>query len=267
LGQEFSGYAAQVKLGIDRIQSTFPRLYSLAQGGTAVGTGINCPDGFSDQFAKKLSARLGLPFAAASNFFEALATHDVMVELSGQLNVLAVSFMKIANDIRLMGSGPRCGFGEIHLPENEPGSSIMPGKVNPTQAEAMTMVCAQVMGNHVTVTVAGSQGHFELNVFKPVIALNVLQSIDLLAGASLSFSENCVAGITPNTDRLMQNVEKSLMLVTALNPVVGYENAAKIAKLALKEDISLKQAALKLGLLEADAFDAVVMPSQMLGRR
>ncbi|MDP3372295.1 MAG: class II fumarate hydratase [Candidatus Paracaedibacteraceae bacterium] len=264
LGQEFSAYAMQVKLGIDRIESTMPRVYRLAQGGTAVGTGINCKKGFKEAFAIKLSERLGYPFETAENLFEALATHDALVELSGQLNVLAVSFMKIANDIRWLGSGPRCGLGEIYLPENEPGSSIMPGKVNPTQAEAMTMVCCQVMGNHTTITVAGSQGHFELNVFKPVIILNLLQSITLLADAAMSFSDNCLVGITANEDRLKSNIEKSLMLVTALNPIVGYEKAATIAKCALKQDISLKEATLKLGYLSAAEFDAAVVPEKML---
>lgn len=264
LGQEFSAYAMQVKLGIDRIESTMPRVYRLAQGGTAVGTGINCKKGFKESFAIKLSERLGYPFETAENLFEALATHDALVELSGQLNVLAVSFMKIANDIRWLGSGPRCGLNEIYLPENEPGSSIMPGKVNPTQAEAMTMVCCQVMGNHTTISVAGSQGHFELNVFKPVIILNLLQSITLLADAAMSFSDNCLVGITVNEDRLKSNIEKSLMLVTALNPIVGYEKAASIAKCALKQDISLKEAALQLGYLSAAEFDEVVVPEKML---
>jgi fumarate hydratase class II len=265
LGQEFSAYEAQTKLNIDRLNGTLPRVLSLAQGGTAVGTGINCPKGFAAQFAETLAKRLELPFRSADNFFEALSTHDALVELSGQLNVIAVSFMKMANDIRLLASGPRCGLGEINLPENEPGSSIMPGKVNPTQAEAMTMVCAQVMGNHTTVTIAGSQGHFQLNVFKPVIALNVLQSINLLADASQSFVANCLTGITANVGKMRSNVDKSLMLVTALNTVVGYENAAKIAKYALKEDVSLKEAAIALGLLDAAQFDAAVVPEAMLG--
>ena len=265
LGQEFNAYATQVRLGIDRIESTMPRIYSLAQGGTAVGTGLNCPKGFKEAFSEKLSARLGLPFKPAEDLFEALASHDALVELSGQLNVLAVSFMKIANDIRFLGSGPRCGLGEIFLPENEPGSSIMPGKVNPTQAEAMTMVCCQVMGNHTTITIAGSQGHFQLNVFKPVIILNVLQSIDLLADASMSFSDNCLTGITANEKQLKENVEKTLMLVTALNPIIGYEKAAHVAKYALNEDVSLKEAAVRLGYLTAEDFDAAVVPEQMLG--
>lgn len=264
LGQEFGAYAMQVKLGIERIESTMPRVYSLAQGATAVGTGINCAKGFKERFAERLTVRLGFPFKTAENLFEALATHDALVELSGQLNVLAVSFMKIANDIRFLGSGPRCGLGELFLPENEPGSSIMPGKVNPTQAEAMTMVCCQVMGNHTTITVAGSQGHFELNVFKPVIILNLLQSIRLLSDAAMSFADNCLVGITANEVRLNTNVEKSLMLVTALNPIIGYEKAASIAKCALKKDISLKEATLELGYLTEEEFDAAVIPSKML---
>lgn len=255
MGQEFSGYACQIELGIQRLKSCLPRLYLLAQGGTAIGTGLNCPVGFSEIFAKEVSRLTGLPFKSAPNKFEALATHDAMVELSGVLNVLAVSFMKIANDIRWLGSGPRCGLGEINLPENEPGSSIMPGKVNPTQSEAMTMVCCQVMGNHVTVSIAGSQGHFELNVFKPVIIYNVLQSIYLLADSCHSFTNHCLQGITVNENRLRQNVENSLMLVTALGPLIGYDNAAKIAKKALEEDISLKQAATDLGLAKNKEFE------------
>ncbi|MES2252530.1 MAG: class II fumarate hydratase [Pseudomonadota bacterium] len=264
LGQEFNSYATQVRLGIERIESTMPRLCNIAQGGTAVGTGLNCPKGFKEGFSERLSTRLGISFKPAEDLFEALATHDALVELSGQLNVLAVSFMKIANDIRFLGSGPRCGLGEIFLPENEPGSSIMPGKVNPTQAEAMTMVCCQVMGNHTTITVAGSQGHFELNVFKPVIILNLLQSINLLTDASLSFADNCLIGITANEERLKANIEKSLMLVTALNPIIGYEKAARVAKYALKEDVSLKEAAIQLGYLTAEAFNAAVVPEHML---
>ena len=265
LGQEFGGYAYQIELGIDRIKACLPRLYALAQGGTAVGTGINCPKGFPDLFAKEISHLTGLSFTSVPNKFEALASNDAMVEISGALNVLAVSYMKIANDIRLMGSGPRCGFGEIHLPENEPGSSIMPGKVNPTQSEAMTMVCCQVMGNHVAVTVAGSQGHFELNVFKPVIIYNVLQSIRLLSDAALSFSENCIQGITANKEQLRLNLDRSLMLVTALNPVIGYDNAAKVAKKAMLENKTLKQAASELGLVKEEEFDALVDPKKMLG--
>jgi fumarate hydratase class II len=264
LGQEFSGYATQIDYGIARIKATLPRILQLAQGGTAVGTGINCRPGFAEKFASHVSDVTGLPFVTAPNKFESLAAHDAMVELSGALNVLAVSLMKIANDIRLLGSGPRCGIGEIHLPENEPGSSIMPGKVNPTQAEAMTMVCAQVMGNHVTVTVAGSNGHFELNVFKPVIIFNVLQSIRLLADACVSLTENCVVGIEANEDRIRKLVQESLMLVTALNPHIGYDKAAKIAKKAHAENLSLKEAGIALGFLTAAQFDEWVRPEKMV---
>jgi fumarate hydratase class II len=264
LGQEFSGYAAQIHMNIQRIQNCLPHLYLLAQGGTAVGTGLNCPKNFPELFAKEISRITGQPFITAPNKFEALACHDTMVEISGALNVLAASCMKIANDVRWLGSGPRCGLGELHLPENEPGSSIMPGKVNPTQSEAMTMVCCQVMGNHVTVSMAGSQGNFELNVFKPVIIYNVLQSIDLLASACLSFTENCIEGLSVNQRQLQQNLDKCLMLVTALNPLVGYDNAAQIAKKALAEDISLKEAALGLGLLDEEAFDKAINPSHMI---
>lgn len=265
LGQEFSGYAHAVKMGIARVKSCLPRLYELAQGGTAVGTGINCRVGFAEKFASHVANVTGLPFVTAPNKFEALATHDTLVELSGALNVLAVSLMKIANDIRLLSSGPRSGIGEINLPANEPGSSIMPGKVNPTQCEAMTMVCAQVMGNHVAVTVAGSNGHFELNVFKPVIIHNVLQSIRLIADASRSFVENCVVGIEANTPRIKWLMEQSLMLVTALNPHIGYDNAAKIAKKAHADETSLKEAGIALGLLTSEQFDAWVKPEDMVG--
>lgn len=264
LGQEFSGYATQIELGIARIQNCLPHLYRLAQGGTAVGTGLNCPTGFDAAFAAEIARLTGLPFITAPNKFEALASHDAMVELSGALNVLACSLMKIANDIRLLGSGPRCGLGEIHLPENEPGSSIMPGKVNPTQAEALTMVCCQVMGNHVTVTVAGSQGHLELNVFKPVIIYNVLSSIRLLADALMSFTDNCITGITVCAEKLAANLEQSLMLVTALNPIIGYDNAAKVAKKAFEENISLREAAVALGLLTTDEYTRHVNPVHML---
>jgi fumarate hydratase, class II len=265
LGQEFSGYATQVRHGIDRVKACLPRLYPLAQGGTAVGTGLNTAKGFDKAFAGELKKLTGLPFTPARNKFEALAAHDSMVELSGAYNVLATSLMKIANDLRLLGSGPRSGIAEINLPENEPGSSIMPGKVNPTQAEAMTMVCTQVMGNHVTVTVAGSNGHLELNVFKPVLIYNVLQSGRLLADASVSFTDNCVAGITVNLSRIKQLLEQSLMLVTALNTHIGYDNAAKVAKKAHKEGKSLKQAAMELDLLTAAQFDQWVKPADMLG--
>ena len=265
LGQEFSGYATQIRLGIDRVKACLPRLYPLAQGGTAVGTGLNTAKGFDKAFADELKKLTGLPFMPAKNKFEALAAHDAMVELSGAYNVLAVSLMKIANDLRLLGSGPRSGIAEINLPENEPGSSIMPGKVNPTQAEAMTMVCTQVMGNHVTVTVAGSNGHLELNVFKPVIIYNVLQSGRLLADACVSFTDNCIAGITVNLARIKQLLEQSLMLVTALNTHIGYDNAAKVAKKAHKEGKSLKQAAMELDLLTSAQFDQWVKPADMLG--
>lgn len=254
LGQEFSGYATQIELGLARIQDCLKRLYPLAQGGTAVGTGLNCPHDFAPLFAKAVADYTKLPFVTATNKFEALASHDAMVELSGALNVIAVSVMKIANDIRLLASGPRCGLGEIQLPENEPGSSIMPGKVNPTQSEALTMVACQVMGNHTTITIAGSQGHFELNVFKPVIIVNVLQSIRLLADAIRSFTDNCLIGIIPLTKKLELYVANALMLVTALNPIIGYDNAAKIAKKALAEDISLEKAADALGLLTPEEF-------------
>ncbi len=264
LGQEFSGYAMQLRLSVARAKDVLPRLYPLAQGGTAVGTGLNTKKGFAEEFAKQIAKLTDKPFVTASNKFEAMAAHDAMVETSGMLNTVAVSFMKIANDIRLLGSGPRCGFGEIHLPENEPGSSIMPGKVNPTQSEAMTMVAAQVMGNHVAVTIAGSNGHFELNVFKPVIIHNVLQSVRLLGDAARSFTDNCVRGIKPNTDRIKQLVDASLMLVTALNPHVGYDNAAKIAKKAHAENKTLKEAAVELGILKAEDFDKFIKPEEMV---
>jgi fumarate hydratase class II len=267
LGQEFSGYAKQIEFGIARIEACLGRLYLLAQGGTAVGTGINCKAGFAEGFAAKVADLTDIPFVTAPNKFEALASHDTMVELSGALNVLATSLMKIANDIRLLGSGPRCGIGEIKLPENEPGSSIMPGKVNPTQCEATTMVCAQVMGNHVAVTIAGSNGHFELNVFKPVIIYNVLQSIRLIADACNSFTDNCVVGIEPDEQRIHKLVHESLMLVTALNPHIGYDNAAKIAKKAHAEGTSLKDAGIALGLLTSDQFDSWIKPEDMVKPR
>jgi fumarate hydratase, class II len=265
LGQEFSGYAQQVRYGIARIKQTLPRLYELAQGGTAVGTGLNSFPGFAEHFAEEVARITGLPFVSAENKFEALATEDASVELSGALNVLAVSLTKIANDIRLLGSGPRCGLGELRLPENEPGSSIMPGKVNPTQCEAMTMVCAQVMGNHVTVTISGATGHLELNVFKPVITYNVLQSIRLLADAARSFADKCVIGIEADRARIDDLLHRSLMLVTALNPRIGYDNAAKVAKKAHTDGTTLKEAAIALGLLTAEEFDELVRPEKMLG--
>lgn len=265
LGQEFSGYVTQLSYGIERMKSTLPRLCQLAQGGTAVGTGINSKKGFAEAFAKEVANITGLPFVTAPNKFEALAAHDAIVEASGMLNVLAVSLMKIANDIRLLGSGPRCGFGEINLPENEPGSSIMPGKVNPTQCEAITMVCTQVMGNHTTITIAGSNGHFELNVFKPVMIYNLLQSINILAGSCNSFKDNCVVGIEANVERIESLRDKSLMLVTALNPHIGYDNATKIAKKAHKEGTTLKESAISLGLLTNEEFDKWVRPEDMIG--
>ncbi len=265
LGQEFSGYAKQVEYGIARVKNALPRLLQLAQGGTAVGTGLNARKGFAEVFAEQVATITGLPFVTAENKFEALAAHDALVEASGALNTLAASFMKIANDIRLLGSGPRCGIGEISLPENEPGSSIMPGKVNPTQSEAMTMVAAQVMGNHVTVTVAGATGHFELNVFKPVIIYNVLQSIRLLADAADSFTRNCVVGIEANTDRIEKLLYDSLMLVTALNPHIGYDNAAKVAKKAHAEGTTLLEAAMELKLLTKEQFGEWVKPEDMIG--
>ncbi|HAJ90474.1 MAG TPA: class II fumarate hydratase [Rhodospirillaceae bacterium] len=267
LGQEFSGYAKQIAYGIDRVQATFPRLMQLAQGGTAVGTGINSKKGFAEAFAIHVEKITGLPFVTAENKFEALAAHDAMVEVSGVLNTIATSLMKIANDIRLLGSGPRCGIGEIILPENEPGSSIMPGKVNPTQCEAMTMVCAQVMGNHVSVTVAGSNGHFELNVFKPVIIFNVLQSIRLIADASRSLTENCVVGIEADERRISKLLNESLMLVTALNPHIGYDNAAKIAKKAHHEGTSLLEAGKALGLMTEEQFKSWIIPEDMVRPR
>ncbi|MEE4348596.1 MAG: class II fumarate hydratase [Pacificimonas sp.] len=265
LGQEFSGYVQMIADGIDRVEATLPRVYRLAQGGTAVGTGLNAPKGFAEDFAGEVARLTELPFETAPNKFEALATHDTMVELSGALNVLAVSLNKIANDLRLLGSGPRSGLGELQLPENEPGSSIMPGKVNPTQCEALTMVAAQVMGNHTAVTVGGAQGHMELNVFKPVIAYNVLQSIRLIADASVSFADRCVEGITPNRDRIEELLERSLMLVTALAPEIGYDNAADIAKKAHKEGTTLLEAALALDLISEERFREVVRPETMIG--
>jgi len=264
LGQEFSGYAVQVQLGIDRINDSLKRLYPLAQGGTAVGTGLNSKPGFADKFAEEVAKFTGLPFVSAANKFEVLAAHDALVEISGVMNTIAVSLNKIANDIRLLGSGPRCGIGELALPENEPGSSIMPGKVNPTQCEAMTMVCAQVMGNHTTVTFSGAQGHLELNVFKPVIIYNVLQSIRLIGDAAMSFTDNCVVGIEPNVERIAELMENSLMLVTALAPRIGYDNAAKIAKLAFKNRSTLRKEAISGGFVSEEEFDRLVRPEEMI---
>ncbi|KAL7291156.1 fumarate hydratase, mitochondrial-like [Trichogramma pretiosum] len=264
LGQEFSAYATQIEYGIARVKDTLPRLYQLALGGTAVGTGLNTRKGFAEKTAARIASLTGLPFVSAPNKFEALAAHDALVEVHGALNTLACSLMKIANDIRFLGSGPRCGLGELSLPENEPGSSIMPGKVNPTQCEAITMVCAQVMGNHVAASVGGSNGHFELNVFKPVIVANVLRSARLIGDASAAFSKNCVVGIKANTDAIAKIMNESLMLVTALNPHIGYDKAAAIAKQAHKENLTLKESALKNGLT-SEQFDQWVKPEDMLG--
>ncbi len=265
LGQEFSGYAQQVRLGIARLKDTLPRLHALAQGGTAVGTGLNTKKGFDVLVAKHIAAATGLPFVTAENKFEALAAHDAMVEVSGALNVVAASLFKIANDIRFLGSGPRCGLAELILPANEPGSSIMPGKVNPTQAEALTQVCVQVMGNHTAVSIAGSQGHFELNVYKPVIVYNVLQSVRLLADAARSFTDRCLVGIEPNRERIAELLERSLMLVTALAPVIGYDRATEIAKAAYRNGTTLKEEAVRLGYVTEEEFDRVVRPEKMLG--
>ena len=264
LGQEFSGYAQMVANGIERVEGVLPRLYALAQGGTAVGTGLNAKPGFAEKFAEEVAAYTKLPFVTAPNKFEALATHDAMVEAHGALNEVAVSLFKIANDIRLLGSGPRSGLGEISLPENEPGSSIMPGKVNPTQCEALTMVCAQVMGNNAAVSFAGSQGHFELNVFKPVIAYNTLQSIRILADSANSFTDKCVTGIEANETRISALMEQSLMLVTALAPEIGYDNATKIAKTAHKNGTTLREEAIKLGFVTAEDYDRIVRPEKMI---
>ena len=264
LGQEFSGYAMQIELGLDRIDDAMKRLRKLAQGGTALGTGLNAPKGFDVEFAKQTSDITGIAFETAHNKFEALAAHDACVEMSGVMNVLATSLMKIGNDIRLLGSGPRCGLGELVLPANEPGSSIMPGKVNPTQAEALTMVCAQVIGNHVAVTVGGSNGHLDLNVFKPVIIYNLLQSIRLIADASASFADNCIAGLEADQEKIDHYVEQSLMLVTALAPHIGYDNAAAVAKKAHKDRSSLKEATIALGFLDGDKFDELVQARDMI---
>jgi fumarate hydratase class II len=264
LGQEFSGYATQVANGIERIELTLPKLMQLAQGGTAVGTGLNSPKGFGEKIAARIAAITGLPFTSAPNKFEALAAHDAMIFSHGAINTVAVSLFKIANDIRFLGSGPRSGLGELQLPENEPGSSIMPGKVNPTQAEAMTQVCAQVFGNHATITFAGSQGHFELNVYNPVMAHNFLQSVRLLSDAAVSFTDNCVVGIEARKDNIKAGLERSLMLVTALQPKIGYDNAAKIAKTAHKNGTTLKEEAVKGGYVTAEEFDKLVRPEDMI---
>jgi fumarate hydratase class II len=266
LGQEFSGYAAMIEDNIDRVEGVLPRVMRLAQGGTAVGTGLNAPKGFADAFAKEVANLTQLPFTSAPNKFAELAAHDTLVELSGVLNTIAVSLSKIANDIRLLGSGPRCGLGELKLPENEPGSSIMPGKVNPTQCEMLTMVAAQVMGNHVAVAIGGLQGHLELNVFKPLIGANVIRSINLLSTGMESFTTRTLDGLEPDERRIAELMNKSLMLVTALAPEIGYDNAATIAKHAHKNGQTLKEAGLELGLVDEQTFDRVVKPENMLGR-
>jgi len=265
LGQEFSGYAQQVENGIARIEMTLPMLMELAQGGTAVGTGLNAPVGFAEGVAERIAAITGLAFTTAPNKFEALAAHDAMVFTHGALNTLAASLFKIANDIRFLGSGPRSGLGELSLPENEPGSSIMPGKVNPTQCEALTMVCAQVFGNQATITFAGASGHFELNVFNPVMAYNFLQSTRLMADAARSFTVHCVKGITPREDNIKAALDRSLMLVTALAPTIGYDDAAKIAKTAHKNGTTLREEAVGGGYVTAEQFDAIVRPENMIG--
>ena len=266
LGQEFSGYAQQIKNASARIQDALPRLMALAQGGTAVGTGLNAPPGFAEQFAQEVQKITGLPFTSAPNKFEALAAHDAIIEMSGVLTVLAAGLFKIANDIRLLGSGPRAGLGEISLPANEPGSSIMPGKVNPTQCEALTMAAVQMIGNHSTIAFAGAQGHLELNVFKPVLIYNLLQSIRLGGDASRSFTDKCLQGITPNKARIDKLMQSSLMLVTALAPEIGYDKAAKIAKTAHQNSTTLRQEAIASGFISAEDFDRIVRPEKMLGK-
>jgi fumarate hydratase class II len=264
LGQEFSGYAEQLRLSIARVAQAVEGLYPLPLGGTAVGTGLNAPEGFAEAACDLLAGYAKLPFCAARNKFARMAAHDELVQLSGSLSTLAVSLTKIANDLRFMGSGPRCGIGELLLPENEPGSSIMPGKVNPTQCEAMTMACAQVFGNHSTVTFAGASGNLELNVYKPVIVYNLLQSIDLLASAMAGFNKNCVKGIRVDAKRIREHLDRSLMTVTALNPRIGYDNSAKIAKLAHEKDLTLRQAAVELSLLSGEEFDELMKPEKMV---
>jgi fumarate hydratase class II len=265
LGQEFSGYARQVRAGMERIELTLPGLYELAQGGTAVGTGLNAPQGFAEAIAAEIAAATGIPFVTAPNKFEALGSQDALVFAHGALDALAAGLFKIANDIRFLGSGPRAGLGELALPENEPGSSIMPGKVNPTQCEALTQVCAQVFGNQAAITFAGSQGHFELNVYRPVVAYNMLQSIRLLADACDSFTQNLLADLEPRLDNIAAGVERSLMLVTALAPAIGYDNAAAIAKDAHKRGITLREAAVASGRVSAEDYDRLVRPQDMLG--
>jgi fumarate hydratase class II len=265
LGQEFSGYTTQLEYALDRINNCLPRMYQIALGGTAVGTGLNSHKDFAVKVARQIADLTGCPFVTAPNKFESLAAHDAIVEASGVLKTIACSLMKIANDIRWLGSGPRCGIGEIILPANEPGSSIMPGKVNPTQSEAMTMVAAQVLGNDTTINVGGSSGNFELNVFKPVMIYNLLQSIRLLADSCRSFNDHCVIGIEPNRTQIEKHLNGSLMLVTALNPHIGYDNAAKVAKKAYQENSTLKEAAAALNLLTAEEFDEKVRPEKMIG--
>ncbi|WP_386681748.1 class II fumarate hydratase [Loktanella sp. R86503] len=265
LGQEFSGYTHQVAMGIRRIKAALPAIYELAQGGTAVGTGLNTPVGWGETVAAEIADITGLPFVTAPNKFEALAAHDGLVEMSGALKTVAASLYKIACDIRFLGSGPRCGLGELILPENEPGSSIMPGKVNPTQVEAITQVCAHVMGNDAAVGFAGSQGHFELNVMKPMMAYNVLQSLQLLGDASVAFTDNCVVGIKADRTRIEKLMRESLMLVTALAPTIGYDNATTVAKTAHKNGTTLKEEAIALGFVDAETFDRVVRPEDMIG--
>ncbi|MSU92162.1 class II fumarate hydratase [Rhodobacteraceae bacterium 2CG4] len=265
LGQEFGGYAFQVEQGIRRVEAALGNIWPLAQGGTAVGTGLNTRSGYAEAFAAEAAKITGLPFVTAPNKFEALAAHDALVEMSGALKTVAASLFKIANDIRLLGSGPRCGLGELMLPENEPGSSIMPGKVNPTQSEALTQVCAHVMGNDAAVGFAGSQGHFELNVYKPMMAYNVLQSMQLLGDAAVAFTDNCVSGIEADEGRISQLMWESLMLVTALAPEIGYDNATTVAKTAHKNRTTLKEEAIRLGFVDEATFDRVVRPEQMIG--
>ena len=265
VGQELSGYVSQLDHGLKALENTLDHLSEVALGGTAVGTGINTPKGYAELVAQRIAEFTGLPFRSAENKFEALAAHDAIVETHGALKQMATSLMKIANDIRLLASGPRCGIGELIIPANEPGSSIMPGKVNPTQAEAMTMVCAQVMGNDVAITMGGATGHFELNVFKPMMAYNLLLSARLIGDACVSFNDHCAVGIEPNHLRIKQNLDNSLMLVTALNTKIGYEKAAKIAKTAHENGTTLKEEAINLGYLSAEEFDQWVDPSKMIG--
>jgi fumarate hydratase class II len=265
LGQEFSAYTTQVRYGIVRVEEALVRIYPLAQGGTAVGTGLNTKIGFAELFAAEVAHETGIPFVTAENKFEAIAAHDAIVEMSGVMNTVATSLFKIASDIGLLGSGPRSGLGELSLPENEPGSSIMPGKVNPTQCEALTMVCVQVMGNHTTITFAGSQGHMELNVFKPVMIYNLLQSMRLVSDAVMSFTDNCVVGIKANERAIADLMERSLMLVTALVPKIGYDNATKIAKMAHQNGTTLREEAVRLGFVSNDEFETLMRPENMIG--